>query len=68
MTRQLDVQVEDHGSIVVLRPLTPEGSDWIAEHVASEPWQWLGGGLGCDHRMAPAVIEGMLDAGLEVRS
>lgn len=61
-----DVIVENHGSIFVVQPLTAAGREWIEEHVQSEPYQWLGGGLCVEHRYVAGLVDGMIDAGLEV--
>ena len=49
-----DFQVENHGSIILLRPLTTYGADTF------------GGALVCEHRFAAAIIEGAQADDLEV--
>jgi hypothetical protein len=47
-----DIQVENHGSIILLRRLTTYGADWIEQNVVSvnEEAQTFGGGLVCEPR------------------
>ena len=66
MPAETDIYIEDEGTIVVFRPRTPAGFEWIEENVHSEPWQWLGNALCVDHRFADDLAAGMLDAGLEL--
>jgi hypothetical protein len=35
----------NHGSIFLLAPVTERARAWVAEHVASESWQWFGHAL-----------------------
>jgi len=47
------IEINDHGTIVVLRPISDEGRDWFAEHVGEpEP----GGIYTCEPRMAQGLL------------
>ena len=63
-----NIQVENHGSIILLRPLTTYRADWIEQNVLSlnEEAQTFGGALVCEHRFAAAIIEGAQADDLEV--
>ena len=61
-----DVEFLNHGSIIMVVPLSPCAKEWVAENVALESWQWLGGGFACEPRMAGDLAQGMCDAGLTV--
>jgi len=61
-----DVTIEDHGSVVMVRPVSDAAKSWVKEHVQLESWQWLGGAFACDHRMVMDLVDGMVEAGLEV--
>lgn len=61
-----DVRVRDAGSIVQFFLLTQKAKDWVRENVESEGWQWMGQALCVDHRYATDLINGMLEAGLEL--
>lgn len=63
---QADILVEDHGSVVLLRPLTRAGGVWLHDNVSSEPWQWLGAALAAEPRLVQPVIAGAEADGLRV--
>jgi hypothetical protein len=60
----IDVKFMNHGSIVAIRPLTPQGRDWIDENVAVEGWEWLGGALCTEPRCAFDIYQAMKADGL----
>lgn len=62
-----DLSVENHGSIAMLRVLTPAGQEWVDENVHSESWQWMGNGLAVEPRMVQVLVEGAVNDGLVVR-
>lgn len=59
----MDIKVENHGSIVLVRPLTEAAETWIEENVSNEA-QWFGGGLVVEHRFLENLLGGMVNAGL----
>jgi len=61
-----DVNIENHGSLVLLRPLTEAASDWLDENI-SEDAQHFGGAVVVEPRYVEAIVEGMQNDGLEVR-
>jgi hypothetical protein len=63
---QADVVVENHGSVFVVTPLSPEASEWVDENVQLEGWQWLGASFACEPRYVPSLIDGMHENGLMV--
>jgi hypothetical protein len=62
---RLDVEVEDHGSILLFDPLTPVASDWILENVDPAALRF-GRRLAVEHRYAGALMVGMAADGLRV--
>ncbi len=48
----------DDGSVVLITPISEEAREWVAENMALEPWQWLGGGFACEPRMVGDLLEG----------
>jgi hypothetical protein len=64
--RITDILVENHGSVVLLNPVSDEGRTWLDNNVAAEGWQWIGDALACEPRMVGAVVEGARNDGLEV--
>lgn len=64
---RLDVQVENHGSIVLLRPATPAGRQWLEAHCDRSGYQpFAGGTLLCEPRYVADIVAGARQAGLEV--
>ncbi len=61
-----DVNIENHGSLVLIRPLTEAASDWLDENI-SEDAQHFGGAVVVEPRYVEAIVEGMRNDGLEVR-
>jgi hypothetical protein len=56
----------NHGSIFLLAPVTERARAWVAEHVASESWQWFGHALAIGWRFAEPIVTALADEGLEV--
>ena len=61
-----DIRVTDHGSVLLIEPLTPAAKAWIDENVSAEPWQWFGPALAVEPRYAGALLDGAISDGLEV--
>lgn len=64
---EVDLRVENHGSVFLLRPLTDAGRTWIEEHVQYESWQMFGGAISMEPRYAAAIVEGAQNDGLNVK-
>ena len=62
-----DFQVENHGSIILLRPATDEAKQWLNFNCAPEPWQWFGGAMAVEPRCASNLIEGLREEGFTVK-
>ena len=60
-----DIQIENHGSLFLFRPITDEGKEWLKESV-SEDAQWFGNALAVEHRYAGDLAEGVESAGLKI--
>lgn len=61
----VDLKVENHGSIFLLRPVSSTGQDWIDEHVDPEA-QTLGNAVAVEHRYIRDIVEGAMEDGLVV--
>jgi len=61
-----DVLTENHGSIAMFTPMTPEARQWIDEHVQVEPWQLMGCSIASEPRYLSQLVEGMQEDGLIV--
>lgn len=63
--RTPDVSIENHGSIMLFRLLTPAATDFVDENVSGEA-QFFHGALVVEPRYAQDLAEGMIEAGLAV--
>jgi hypothetical protein len=62
-----DILVENHGSVVLLRPATPTGRAWLEANCDRSGYQpFLGGTLLCEPRYVRDIVEGAIAAGLAV--
>jgi len=61
----MDVFIENHGSLVLLRPASDLARGWIEDNVNDEA-QFFGGALVVEPRYVENVVEGMLADGLDV--
>lgn len=64
---EADFTITDHGSIVMVRPLTEAATEWVEENVGIEPWAWMGDAFACDHRMAGDLIAGIESEGFTIQ-
>jgi len=53
---EVDFRVENHGSIVLLRPLTDSAETWVEDFVAYQ--QTFGDAIVVEHRYIAAIVEG----------
>jgi hypothetical protein len=61
-----DFQVEDHGSIRLLRPLTDAARAWIDTHLSHPETQRLGEAVAIEPRYVDAIVSGIVSDGLTV--
>ena len=61
-----DIQIENSGTVVLIRPMTVAGRNWVEQHVQAENWQQFGGAIAAEPRTVQAVIDGAKAEGLEV--
>jgi len=55
-----DFTIDDHGSLVLLKPETQEAFSWIAENIGA-PVIWFAGGIPLEPRIIPALLSDILD-------
>lgn len=65
--KKVDVSVSNHGTVFLFALLTDHAREWVSENVDTEGWQFLGGSLAVEPRMAWNLAEGMKRAGLELK-
>jgi len=63
--RQVDVTVDNHGSIFLFHLHTKDARQWVKDFVDEEA-QWFGGALAVECRYAGDLVGGMQGAGLIV--
>jgi hypothetical protein len=63
---EVDVDVENHGTIFVFNLFTERALQWVDEHATVAEWQWFGRALVVDHRLAADLAAGMQRSGLKV--
>ncbi len=55
----VDIMVEDHGSVVVLRFWTEAARQWAEKHIQYESWQrWGRDGIAVEPRCVQSILEG----------
>jgi len=54
--------IENHGTIVLVRPLTPDCASWLAEHVDEEA-QWFGRALVVEPRYVEPLVTALIEEG-----
>lgn len=62
-----DVTVENHGSLVLVRPETDAATDWLNDNTDPEA-TWFAGALVVEPRYVEDLLLGMADEGLMVRA
>lgn len=61
-----DFDVENHGSLVLVRPLTLAALAWLEANVADEGEdmaQWFGGALVVEPRYVETLVHGLMEEG-----
>jgi len=63
----VDVEVDNCGTVAVVHLLTEQAREWWDENVETEPWQWLGAvSIGVEPRAGFAIVEAMAAEGFAV--
>jgi hypothetical protein len=62
----MDIKVEHHGSLYLLRPENETAEFWLNVHTDEENRQWFGGALVVEPRYVADIVEGAREAGLLV--
>lgn len=57
-----DFKIENHGSIILMQPLTGSADEWLRENTDGT---WYGGALVVEPRYIEALLEGVALAGYE---
>lgn len=63
----MDVSVNPQGTLTIITLTSDSAIRWVEERVEVEDYQWVGeNSFVVEHRYTSDLIDGMLDAGLEV--
>ena len=62
----MDIRIDNHGSIVLITPVSEEGQAWVDEHLAHPEIQMWGNAVVAEPRYVAAIVEGAQNDGLEV--
>ena len=60
-----DFTVQNHGTVYLLEPKTPEADEWVEEHLPDDA-MWMGNSVAIEHRYIDAIVDGIQDDGLSV--
>jgi hypothetical protein len=61
-----DILVENHGSVFLLRPVSPVGQTWLQENVIGDETQLFGNAVVCEPRYVADIVLGARGEGLLV--
>jgi len=64
--KEIDASVENHGSIVLVRPWSKTAKAWLAENVVNEETQHWAGAIVVEPRYVDDLVAGMRGDGLTV--
>lgn len=60
----MDVKVEHHGSLYLLRPVSEAGQQWLDENIEPDA-QRLGNAVAVEPRYVWPIVDGMRNDGIE---
>jgi hypothetical protein len=63
---KFDLIFENHGSIVLIRGVSPAGQAWLDENVGNDETQYFGNAIVAEPRYCLPIYEGAVEAGLVV--
>lgn len=61
----IDFHITDHGSIVLLDPLTDAASEWVDQHIPGDAMRFAGA-VAIEPRYVEPILEGIVGDGLSV--
>jgi hypothetical protein len=59
-----DITVENHGTIILVRPHTSDARNWLCTHC--EHAMWYGRAVACEPRYVAPIVEGLIADGFTV--
>jgi len=67
VNKAIDLRFENQFSVVLIRPVTVRGAEWIKERVIVDPWQWLGRAVAVEPNVAAEIFLVAKAGGLGLR-
>lgn len=64
----MDIRVDNHGSIMIVTPVTAAGKEWVDLHLNNSEMQRWAGGIVVEPRYLQDIIDGAEADGLVVGS
>ncbi len=61
-----DFYVQNEGSIFILRALSNEAKQWVADHIPADATFWGHDGVVVEHRYIADIVQGAISDGLTV--
>lgn len=62
-----DIEIQNHGTLLLVTPLNTDASKWVTANVVVEGWQWFGGGFVVEPRYVESIVHHARGDGLVVR-
>jgi hypothetical protein len=62
---ETDFILNDHGSIMILKPITAEAESWVENHIPSDALWWANGVV-IEPRYVPDFVQGIMMEGLAI--
>lgn len=62
----MDIQVINHGSLIGFTPMSDDGEAWLADNLSDATTNMLGTTRFAEPRYAGAIVDGMVNDGIEV--
>lgn len=62
-----DFTLADHGSVVILTAVSKAAKAWASEHLPSDAQTWARHGSVIEPRYVDAIVDGIINDGLEVQ-
>jgi hypothetical protein len=62
----IDIHVENHGSIFLLRPITDVALTWVEDHLPEDATRWCDA-IVVEHRYIGDIVRGAIGDGMVVR-
>lgn len=62
-----DIRIENHGSVVLLRPVSGAATNWMEDHLPADAQRW-GDAVVVEPRYVQPILDGMMNDGLVVQA